>query len=333
MTTDTAAELDLLDRKVLNVVQTSIPLVETPYAAVAEQVGASEEEVIKRLTDLRSKHVLRQMSAIFDTRRLGYKSSLVAMRFKPERLPEGARVINEHPGVSHNYERTHEYNLWFTLAVPPAETLDKTVEELARRSGAEAYRMLPTIHFFKVGVNFDMMAEETSAFDYSPSAVEGWQTAVPLSDFDIACVRELQGDLPLEHHPFKGMAERLGVTEAQVLAKAQELIDRKLMRRFSAVLHHRRAGFKANVMVVWRVPQEKGEEIGKQMAAFPQVSHCYQRPVYPDWPYSHFTMIHAVTRQRCEEIARQISQKTGVTDYAMLFSVREWKKTRVKYFM
>ena len=333
MTTDTAAELDLLDRKILNVVQTAIPLVETPYAAVAESVGAPEEEVLKRLTDLRSKHVLRQMSAIFDTRRLGYKSSLVAMRFRPERLPEGARVINEHPGVSHNYERTHEYNLWFTLAVPPAETLDRTVEELARKSGAEAYRMLPTIHFFKVGVNFDMMTEETSAFDYSPSAVEGWQSPLPLTDFDIACIRELQGDLPAEHRPFKGMAERLGVTEAQLLAKARELIDRKIMRRFSAVLHHRRAGFKANVMVVWKVPKEKGEEIGKIMASFPQVSHCYQRPTYPDWLYSHFTMVHAVTRQRCEEIALRISQKTGITDYAMLFSVREWKKTRVKYFM
>ncbi|MBI4308284.1 MAG: Lrp/AsnC family transcriptional regulator, partial [Chloroflexi bacterium] len=126
---------------------------------------------------------------------------------------------------------------------------------------------------------------------------------------------------------------RLGVSEVELLARAQGFIDQKVMRRFSAVLHHRRAGFKANAMVVWKVPAERAEAVGQIMASFPQVSHCYQRPVYPDWPYSHFTMVHAVTKERCEGIARKISEKAGIADYMMLFSVREWKKTRVKYFV
>lgn len=333
MTTGTVTDLDIHDRQILNILQSSFPLVPTPYAAIAQQVGLPEEEALSRIAELRRQRILRQVSAIFDTRRLGYRSSLVAMRFSPDRLPEGARIINEHPGVSHNYERTHAYNLWFTIAVPPSQTIEQAVEDLARKSGAESYRILPTIRFFKIGVNFDMMSEETSAFDYSPRAAEGWQVATPLTDFEMACVRELQEDLPLEHRPFLSMAGRLGVSEVELLARAQGFIDQKVMRRFSAVLHHRRAGFKANAMVVWKVPSERAEEVGQVMASFPQVSHCYQRPVYPDWPYSHFTMVHAVTKERCEGIARKISEKAGIADYMMLFSVREWKKTRVKYFV
>lgn len=294
----------------------------------------SEAEVIQRVGALKRKHVVRQISAIFDTRRLGYKTSLVAMAFSPERLHRAALTINRHPGVSHNYARErHEFNLWFTLAVPPYESLEETIEEMARRTGALRTRLLPTIRFYKIGVNFDMVKEEGAAVAYEPDN-PNWNKAEPVTPSEVAVIRELQEDLPLEHRPFEAMAGRLGLTQREVFSKAGEFQGRGIMRRYSAVLHHRRAGFMANAMTVWRVDDPaKKESVGKALAGSRWVTHCYERPIYPDWPYSHFAMIHATSRERCEDVARELSQASGVTDYLLLYSTREYKKTRVRYFV
>jgi DNA-binding Lrp family transcriptional regulator len=112
-----------------------------------------------------------------------------------------------------------------------------------------------------------------------------------------------------------------------------QLQERGIMRRFSAVLYHRKAGFSANAMAVWRVPEERAVEVGLLMAENPWVTHCYQRPTFPDWQYTHFTMIHAQTQKECEQLTEELSQKTGITEYQLLYSTREYKKTRVRYFV
>ena len=333
-----ASDLDIIDRKLLNLLQVSCPLVEEPFADLGRQLGMDSSQVISRIQALKDKNVVRQISAIFDTRRLGYKTALVAMRLPPDRLDSGAQIINEHPGVSHNYARVGDYNLWFTLAVPPTESLEDTVEAYSRRTGAEKYKLLPTIRFFKIGVIFDMVTEQGAAGDYySPdghnrSNGADWNKAEPVSESEISAIRELQEDLPLEPRPFGPMAERLGITQQELFALAGSFRERGIMRRFSAVLHHRRAGFKANAMAVWKVPPERSEEVGKVMASSRWVTHCYERPTYPDFPYSHYTMIHATSEQQCEDVAADISEATGISDYKLLYSTREYKKTRVRYF-
>ena len=334
-----ATELDLADRELSNVLQSSFPLVEEPFADVGRSLGMAGEEVIERIARLKAKNVVRQISAIFDTRRLGYKTLLVAMRFPPERLDAGAHKINEHPGVSHNYGRNGPYNLWFTLAVPPHESLEETVEEMARATGAETYRLMPTIRFFKIGVNFDMVSEEGAADDYySPdgynvSDQQAWKRVEAVSQSEIEVIRELQEDLPLEPRPFEPMAQRLGMSQQELFRIADSFQSRGIMRRYSAVLHHRRAGFRANAMAVWRVPEERSVEVGNAMARSRWVTHCYERPTFPDWKYTHFTMIHATSRDKCEDVVREISRETGIDDYMLLYSTREYKKTRVRYFV
>ena len=335
MTTD----LDLTDRELLNHLQSSFPLTEEPFLQLGRELGMSEPDAIGRVRALKDRNVVRQISAIFDTRRLGYKTSLVAARFSPEGLDAGARAINEHPGVSHNYARNGQFNLWFTLAVPPYESLEDTVEEMARRTGAEGYRILPTIRFFKIGVNFDMVKEEGAAEEYySPDGYNrsngaNWNKVEPVTDFEIEAIRELQEDLPLEPRPFALMAARLGIDQTELFDLARSFEERGIMRRFSAVLHHRKAGFKANAMAVWKVPAERSEEVGNLMARSRWVTHCYERPTYEDWEYSHYTMIHATTSDKCKEVASDISDATGVSDYLLLYSTREYKKTRVRYFV
>ncbi|MBI4310552.1 MAG: Lrp/AsnC family transcriptional regulator [Chloroflexi bacterium] len=329
--------LEPQDQRLLNLIQSSFPLDTEPFKVMGEKLGISEAEAIQRVAGLKKKNVVRQISAIFDTRRLGYKTTLVAMRFSQESLTRAAHHINRHPGVSHNYARNSFFNLWFTIAVPPYEDLRETVERLGRETGAEAVRIMPTLRFFKIGVNFDMVSGESAAYDYySPDGYKDgqgkWNSVEPVTDFEVKVIREMQEDLPLMPRPFLGMAQRLGISEAQLFAHAADFQSRGIMRRFSAVLHHRRAGFRANGMAVWRVPSERSEEVGRLMASHPAVTHCYERPTFPDWPYTHFSMIHATSKERCEEIAGEISSKTGITDYQVLYSYREYKKTRVRYF-
>ena len=331
--------MDLIDRKLLNIIQGRFPLVDRPYQALGDEMEIGEAAVIERLTGLKRQNVLRQISAIFDTRRLGYKTTLVAMAFEPGDLHRSALVINRHPGVSHNYAREGSYfNLWFTVAVPPDHELEDTVAFMARETGALSYRVMPTIRFFKIGVNFDMVKGKGSSYNYSPdgydkTAANDWNKAVPLADTDKAAIRELQEDLALVSEPFSEMAQRLGVTTSELFRMAQEFQDRRFMRRYSAVLHHRRSGFRSNAMIVWKVPEERSEEVGLTMAQHDAVTHCYERPTFPDWPYTHFTMVHATTNDGCEEIEREISAATGITDRLMLYSTREYKKTRVRYFV
>ncbi len=332
-----------VERELLNIVQSDFPLVAEPFKAIGERLELPETEVIDLVADLKKKNVIRQISAIFDTRRLGYKTSLVAMQFTDDRLDDAAHKINEHPGVSHNYGRTGHFNLWFTLAVGPEESLEDAVEQMGLDTGALSWRLLPTKQFFKIGVNFDMVSQKSNARDNflldgspgdsKPKIDPDWDKAQELSDLDIAVIRDLQEDVELVSRPFDAMAERLGMSVSELFAYADDMVARKLMRRYSGVLHHRRAGFAANAMVVWRVPEERAEEVGLIMAASRHVTHCYERPTYDDWPYSHYTMIHAATEEECEEIAVEIAEKTDISDRQLVYSTREYKKTRVRYFV
>ena len=136
---------DPADIKLLKLLQVEMPVVERPFAALADRVGASEKEVLERVQRLKADGVIRQISAIFDTRSLGYESSLVAARFNPARVDEAATIISRHPGVSHNYLRNHSFNLWFTIAVAPTSKLglQRTLEILQTESGASALRFVP----------------------------------------------------------------------------------------------------------------------------------------------------------------------------------------------
>ena len=332
--------MDLVDRKLLNLIQSRFPLVDHPYLELGQDLDIPEQDVIDRLAELKRQNVVRQISAIFDTRRLGYKTTLVAFAFEPGQLHQGALFINRHPGVSHNYAREGSYyNLWFTIAVPPDGDLNSTITWMAEQTGAINHHIMPTIRFFKIGVNFDMVKQQSSAHNYSPDGIgqhtpaPDWNQAMPVAEDEKPVIRELQEDLPLELRPFDAMSQRLSISNQQLFQLAADFEERKIMRRFSAVLHHRRSGFRANAMIVWQVPSERSEEVGMIMAQHSAVTHCYERPTFPDWPYTHFTMVHATTPEGCEEIAEEISQSTQITDNLMLYSTREYKKTRVRYFV
>lgn len=333
---------DELEQRLLNEMQRAFPLVARPFAELAERIGTTEDEVLSRVERLKTARIVRQISAIFDSRKLGYRTSLVAMRFEPEALDEGAGIISLHPGVSHNYERRHPFNLWFTIAVPPQREPEEEVAALARKAQPVKTWMLPTIKLFKIGVNLDatgqsdITAVEKDEENIGLRSARSWQSDPEirrLDDDELVAIRLLQRDLPVVSEPFAALSEGSPINPSRLLALAQGLLAGGQLRRFAAVLHHRQAGFRANVMAVWVVPEARIDEVGGVMATFKAVSHCYKRPVYPDWPYSVFTMIHARHKDECEEVVAAISERTGITDYALLYSGKEYKKTRVRYFV
>jgi DNA-binding Lrp family transcriptional regulator len=329
-----AIPLDDLDRKLLNLMQGSFPIAARPYEHVASLAEVSEGEAMSRVQRLLDKRIIRQVTPIFDTRALGYSSMLVAAKVDPEHPHRAAQVINEHPGVSHNYLRNHDFNLWFTIATEPDSRLglEGTLEVLARRAGAESVRQLPTLKLFKIRMDLEMEGD-TQALASAVEAKEPIELdPQPYDERDIAVIRALQGDMPVVGEPYAPAAAALGMSQQALLDHLSAMQERGLLRRVAAILYHRRAGFSANGMGVWKVPDEQIADIGRRMAAVRGVSHCYQRPTYADWPYSVFTMAHGRSKEECDAVLDAIAEKTGISERATLYSSTEFKKIRLLYF-
>jgi DNA-binding Lrp family transcriptional regulator len=329
-----AIPLDELDKRVMNLMQGRFPLERRPYARVAELAEVGEDEVLRRVQRLLDERIIRQVTPIFDTRALGYSSMLVAAKVDAENPHRPAEIINSHPGVSHNYLRNHEFNLWFTIATEPDSKLglQGTLEVLERLTGAESVRQLPTLTLFKINMDLEMVGDTDALASAAIAAPPRELDPIELSDLDIAVIRELQGDLPVVPEPYQPAADAVGLTVERLLGHLEGMRERGALRRVAAILYHRRAGFSANGMGVWNVPEERIDEIGPRMAAYRGISHCYRRPTYRDWPYSVFTMAHGRSKDECDAILDRIAEEQGIEDRAVLYSSTEFKKIRLMYF-
>ncbi|MFC1995896.1 Lrp/AsnC family transcriptional regulator [Chloroflexota bacterium] len=241
------------------------------------------------------------------------------------------RILSAHPGVSHGYERDHRFNLWFTLAIPPTTDLETELQRLTSYVKAEVIFALPALKLFKIGAYFDMAMDYQSIADTIDHPSDVLPQKVRLSQMDRSIINELQQDLPLVSQPFTAMSDRLGMNMADFLARCQSLKQRGIMRRFGAAVNHKQAGFKANAMVCWVSPLDIVDVVGRKIASLREVSHCYERRTNPLWQYNLFAVIHGHTREACQEVARKTSNETGIDDYILLFSTREFKKARIKY--
>jgi DNA-binding Lrp family transcriptional regulator len=316
-------EIDQRDRELLDALQGDVPLVSTPFAVIGQQIDMSEKEVIKRTERLKREAVVRQITATFDMRALGYRSCLVAARVAPDRIDEAAAIVNAHPGVTQNYRRNHEFNLWFTIAVSPGSALglEKSIELLGDEAECEVTRPLPTLKLYK-----------SSSSDGAESHA-GEVTPTPLTAEEIESVRLLQKDLPLQPRPFEALGKTANVGGEELLAAARTLLARGQMRRFGAIIPAaRKPGFSASAMGVWAVSPERADEFGHVMALHRAVSHCYLRPTYSDWQYNLYTTVHGRSIDECESIINDLAIDTGLTERKALYPTREYKKARITFF-
>ncbi len=324
--------LDNINQKLLNLLQAEFPLTSKPYAGLGQRLGIAENGVIQRIGQFKADGLIRQIGPVLNAVSLGYKTTLIAMRVTETESDKAVRLIIEHPGVSHAYERDHHFNLWFTLAVPA--TVDAKAE-LSRMTGsikAEAVFALPAVRLFKLRTHFALGRDgQTEVANNHDVGVRNQQAR--LSPADRTVINELQQDLPLAPRPFADMSARSGMDEEEFLSRCQSLLSRGIMRRFSAAVNHRKVGFTANGMACWIVSPEKVEAVGQKLASLRQVSHCYERKTNPLWRYNLFAMIHGYTKEECRQVSEKVCAETGLTDYVMLFSTKEFKKTRVKYLV
>jgi DNA-binding Lrp family transcriptional regulator len=331
-----AIPLDETDKRLMNLLQSSFPLDREPFALIASEAELELEDVLTRTRRLLDERIIREITPIFDTRALGYESMLVAAKVDAENPQRAAAAVNAHPGVSHNYLRTHDFNLWFTIAVPPDSELgmEGSLEALMRETGAESMRQLPTLTLFKINMNLEMEKGTDALAAAVEAAPPRELERQPYDERDIATIRALQGPMEAVERPYDAAAAELGVPTEELLERLGDMVDRKLLRRVAAILYHRRAGFSANGMGVWKVPEGEIMETGARMASFRGISHCYQRPTYEDWPYSVFTMAHGRSKEECDAILDSIAEECGIgpEDRATLYSSTEYKKIRLHYF-
>ena len=319
-----------LKNEVLLRIQKNFPLVKKPFLNIANELHTTEERVLEILNEAKRDGIIRQTSAIFDTKKLGYKSSLVAFEIEEKDIPNAVKILNSHPGISHNYERNHSFNIWFTIAIAPNSNLglEKSIEILAKKTNAKNYIILPTLKLFKISVKLDTTNKE----EKQEKLIQKSFTNLDLSESHYKFIKLLQQDIEFKSEPFKFIVDELNISYDELFTTVQEFINSGVMRRFASILNHRKAGFSANAMVVWDIDEKKSQDIGEIAASFSAVSHCYLRPQYPNWKYNLFTMIHGKTEDDTQKIIEDIANKIEYRDKKALYSSKEFKKVRIIYF-
>ncbi len=318
-------DLSEKERVVLDTIQQDIPLVHAPFRLIAERAGLERDEYLRTLQSLVDRNLIREISAIYNARALGYKSSLVALSSpEPDRT---AAVISAHPGVSHNYYREHAFNIWFTLTIPEENDFHREILNLLKEENYTSYRLLPSLKTYKLGVNFRHSAAKKDA----PSAPVEVQTV--RGALDTPLIRELQKPFPLVENPWREIALTLDRSEESLMEGIRQLKQRGAIKRISAVIRHRKTGFASNGLACFRLPPERLDQAGHGAAQFSQVSHCYNRPTYPDWPYPLLAMTHGHSEQECRETIAAIAEEIAAEETLILFSTKEYKKERVRYFL
>ncbi len=319
--------LDETTTRLLNRLQKGVPLVAEPYEAMGKELGLATGQVMAAIQILRESGVVRMIGPVMDARSLGYRTTLVAARVLPENMVHADAVLIENPHISHAYERDHAFNIWFTLALSSEEAIEAELHTTGAAIPAGAIFQLPATKLYKIGAFFgDGAAPEGPQMPAQPGHETGTMSAA-----DRAVLNAVQRDLPMTGNPFAGMAEEAGLNVAKFLEAVASLEERGFIRRYSAAVNHRRAGYTANGMACFAVAPEHQDEVGEYLAGRREVSHCYIRRTNPDWPYNLFAMIHGKEKEIAIGLARETAERFEIKDHGVLFSTREIKKQRIRY--
>ncbi|MDI6800260.1 MAG: AsnC family transcriptional regulator [Actinomycetota bacterium] len=324
--------MDEAAKALLGATQSGLPIEERPFLALGKDLSLSEDEVLARLTELKKSPIVRRLGGVFDSKRLGFMSTLIAMKVAPERLEEVAERICRFPAVTHSYERGHDYSLWFTLIAADADALERILEVIKGETGVGDLLDLRAERLYKIGVNFSLMSKSKAAKEVKEEKAVLYDGKITLDDKDRALIRELSRDIPIIRKPFEALALRVGLSEDVVIKKLKYWERAGALRRISVILRHTEAGFNHNAMGVWALRKEAAAKAGELAAGLGEVSHCYLRRSFPDWPYNFYAMIHGKTEKECEKAADKITKAAGGADHLLLYSLREFKKTSMRYF-
>ncbi len=326
-------DIDSAEFRLLNDWQRGFPLVPRPFAVIGDRVGLSEQAVIERYLDWVTSGVVSRVGAVFAPRRLG-AGALVALAVPPERLDDVAARVSAEPGVNHNYEREHAFNLWFVASAADDKTLRRMVCSIEADTGCHAL-ILPLEEEFHIDLGFDLSGRSAADRAECESRVSGsTATACALPEMERSLFAALQRGLPIMPAPWAGVGQRVGLNENMVIEIVSRALEDGLIRRFGVVVRHHELGIKANAMCVWDVPDELASTLGRQLARHPGVTLCYRRArSLPHWPYNLFCMIHGSVREAVLAQRDEIARSLGLDHFphAVLFSGRRFKQSGAHY--
>ncbi len=317
------------DQDLLIALQRGVPLERRPWAALARTLGLTEAGVLRSAQELFESGVARRFGAVFDAQSLGYRSTLCAADIPEDELEAAVARITPHPGITHCYRRDGHPNLWFTLTAPDGE-LEGELARVAGALGRYAVLNLPALRKFKVEAVFGQ--SEGPQVRHDPASAQAGLPAAPLAEREREVVRRLQASIAVTEDPFGLLAGELGYAPDDLLALLKRWEAAGVIRRIAFVLRHRQLGFLANSMCVWSVAAGGIESAGASMAHSPHVTHCYERPAFPSFPFNLYAMIHAKTREQAAGIFERLGLDAGLSAGRMLWSVREYKKTSPVFF-
>jgi DNA-binding Lrp family transcriptional regulator len=318
-----------LEFRLLNGFQRGFPLESEPFRRIGERVGASEAEVIEALRDLQARGAVSRVGAVFAPGKIG-AGTLAAIAVPPDRLEEVAGLVSAHPGVNHNYQREHRYNLWFVAAGPSPPLLEELLKRIELESGLPVIR-LRLLEEYHIDLGFDLRGGERKLRAVRPAHLH---TACELPAMGRALLAALQDGLEITSRPFAKLASRAGLTEGMALELIEQWIGMGLIKRFGVVVRHRELGYQANAMCVWDVPEDAVHDAGTKLAREPLVTLCYRRTrALPEWPYNLFCMVHGRRRVDVEREIDAIQSRVGLAVYpsAVLFSLRCFKQRGARY--
>lgn len=331
-------QLEAMDFRLLNEWQRGFPLVSRPYAEMAQALGLSEDAVLERLRNLKTRGHISRVGAVFRPHVLGW-STLAAVACPPERMEEVARVIDGFPEVNHNYEREHRYNLWFVVTASSHGRVAEVLQEIHHTTGLQPLD-LPMVADYHIDLGFalDSTRERAHKGDAGrPVDTAALREQLEAADYQVSNV--LENGLEFIPRPYASLAGRCGMSESDFLVRLQRLLQLSVIRRFGVVVRHRELGYTANAMVVWDVPEHSVTAAGNLLAAQTAVTLCYQRPRrQPDWPYNLFSMVHGQDRAavlaQVAELQALLARHLDLHDLDCqpLFSRRRFKQCGARYF-
>jgi DNA-binding Lrp family transcriptional regulator len=327
--------MEPLTEKLLNDFQHDFPLSPTPFAQIARRLNTSTAVVLERLKELQVQGAVSRVGPVFRPNTIG-ASTLAAMQVPAAELERVAAVVNGFPEVNHNYEREHRYNLWFVVTAVDQAALAGTLSRIEQQTGY-AVLSLPLVRDYHIDLGFHMtLAEREPLTDGGAASADAAIDTETVTAGGAAedLIEAVQGGLPLIARPYREIGARLGMTEQAVIERLREMIDAGIIKRLGVVVRHHELGYRANAMVVWDVPDERVERIGRRLGDIDCVTLCYQRPRrLPDWPYNLFCMVHGQDRDDVLVCISLLVEVLGLGDirHAVLFSGRRFKQRGARY--
>ncbi len=321
------------DGQLMYVLQQGLPLERRPFARIGKPLGLTEAEVIARTKGFFERGLARRLGGVFDSRHLGYDSTLVAATLPAGRLAELADKVGRRTSITHSYQREATPNFWFTVTARQ-DLMAAEMELIQSWLECETFLVLPSQRTFKVQVilNTTGKEENPAAVPAPPRDLQPRVTDPGLSEPERAVVRQLQENIPLTPCPFDEIAKSAGYPAGELVPLLKDWQARGILRRVGLVLYHQRAGFAANGMCVWPVPEAEIVAAGGKLARQALVTHCYQRPASSAFPYNLFAMIHCPDRDAARQAFAELSRAAGISGGKILFSTREFKKTSPRFF-